>query len=223
MKPHHFQTLVVGALCLSAAVLAGETYNHHQELVDLQAAARNVPADPVPALRADINALGDQLKALQPQMLSLADTQRQQTTEQIALGKQQDELAASLKALETTPQGPSSADLAALEQRVTEAEAALDRLSSHHTVPTAITTPPSASTDQVAKSKAPAPPFTLLGVETRGSVRFLAVQPPGPHSLSTVHLLQLGDRLNGWQLQEIRRNDVVFQVDGHGSRTLPLP
>ncbi len=58
MKVIHFQALVVGALCLGAAVLAAETYNHHQQLAELQAAAHNAPADPAPALRRDARCVG---------------------------------------------------------------------------------------------------------------------------------------------------------------------
>lgn len=223
MKPHHFQTLVLGALCVGAAVLAAETYNHHQQLGELLTAARNTPVDPVPAIRHDLTALGDHLDALQPQVLALREAQSQHTSLQIALGKQQDELAASLKAIEVLPRGPSSTDLATLAQRLTTAETELKQLSTRPTQPVAAKTPPSTSADQMAKPKVLAPPFTLLGLETRGTVRFVAVQPPGTHSLSTVHLLQLGDSLNGWQLHAFHGDQVVFEVPGHGSRSLPLP
>ncbi|MCY1433768.1 hypothetical protein D9M71_498060 [compost metagenome] len=84
-------------------------------------------------------------------------------------------------------------------------------------------TRPAVPMDQKAKAKAPAPPLTLLGIETRGVVRFVAALPVRAHSLSTVHLLQPGDCLNGWQLRTIREDEAVFHVPGHGDRTLPLP
>ena len=223
MKVLHFQALVVGALCLGAAVLAAETYNHHQQLAELQAAARNAPADPAPALRRDIDALADKLTTLQPQVVALGESQGRHTTAQVALGQQQDELAASLKTLQAAPPGPSRTDLKALEHRLATAEATLEKLSARLAVPTADTTQPKASTSEKAKAKPLAPPFTLLGIETRGDIRFVAALPAGAHSLTTVHLLQPGDSLNSWQLRAIRADQVVFHVPGHGDCTLPLP
>lgn len=223
MKVQHFQALVIGALCLGAAVLAAETYNHHQQLAELQAAARDTPADPVPALRRDIDALGNTLATLQPQVVALGEAQGQSASAQAGLGQQLAELTASLKALQAIPRGPSSADLARLEQRLATAEAALEKLSSTPAVPATATARPATATVPNAKAKAPTPPFTLLGIETRGAVRFVAALPAGARSLSTVHLLQPGDSLNNWQLRTIRADQAVFHVPGHGDRTLPLP
>ncbi|MCX2706994.1 MULTISPECIES: hypothetical protein [unclassified Pseudomonas] len=222
MKVLHFQALVVGALCLGAAVLAAETYNHHQQLAELQAAARNAPADPTPALRRDIDALADKLTTLQPQVVELGEAQSRHTTAQVALGQQQDELAASLKTLHSAPPGSSSTDMTALEQRLAAAEATLEKMSVRPAMPAAATTQPKASSSEKAKAKALTPPFTLLGIETRGDVRFVATLPVGAHSLTTMHLLQPGDSFNSWQLRAIRADQVVFHIPGHGDRTLPL-
>lgn len=223
MKVLHFQALVVGALCLGAAVLAAETYNHHQQLAELQDTVRNAPADPVPALRRDIDALSDRLATLQPQVVALGEEQGRHTAAQVALGQQQDELAVSLKALEAAPPSPSSNDLKALEQRLASAEATLKQLSVHPAVPAVTNTQSKAPTGEKAKAKPLAPPFTLLGIETRGDISFVAALPAGAHSLTTVHLLQPGDSLNSWQLRAIRAGQVVFHVPGHGDHTLSLP
>ncbi|MNJ37279.1 hypothetical protein D3C77_320900 [compost metagenome] len=204
-------------------MLAAETYNHHQQLAELQADARNAPADPAPALRRDIDALADRLTTLQPQVVALSEVQGRQTTAQAALTQQQDELAASLKTLQAAPPGPSSNDLTVLEQRLATAEATLEKLSARPSVPAAANTQPKATTGEKAKAKPLAPPFTLLGIETRGDVRFVAALPAGAHSLTTVHLLQPGDSLNSWQLRAIRADQVVFHVPGQGDHTLPLP
>jgi uncharacterized protein YukE len=220
MKVHRFQALVIGGLCLSAAVLAGETYNQHQQLAELQAAARSVPADPAPALRRDVDALANTLATLQPQVAALRDAQGQHASAQTTLSQQLEEMAASLKAVQAAPSGPGSADFSAVEQRLGKAEIALETLSTRASVPAADTRP---ATPVGQKAKATVPPLTLLGIETRGVVRFVAALPIGAHSLSTVHLLQPGDSLNGWQLRTIREDEAVFHVPGHGDRTLPLP
>ncbi|MFA7892151.1 hypothetical protein [Pseudomonas putida] len=222
MKVHHFQALVIGALCLGAAVLAAETYNQHQQLAELQSAARNAPADPSPSLRRNIGELRTTLATLPPQVAALEDAQHQHTSAQATFGQQLDELAASVRVLQALPPGPSSADLTALAQRMGAAEAALEKLSTAPKVPIAASSPTSPLSDQ-SKAKAPQPPFTLKGIETRGTVRFVAALPAGAHALSTVHLLQPGDSLNGWQLRAIREGQAVFHVPGHGDRTLPIP
>ncbi|AEJ12919.1 MULTISPECIES: hypothetical protein [Pseudomonas] len=222
MKVHHFQALVLGALCLGAAVLAAVTYNHHQQLTALLVAADSAPADPVPALRRDLDALGTTLAALPAQVNALGEHQRQQDATFTTLSKQLDEVSATLKAIEAEPLGPTKADLVALEQRLGNTETAVHALEARPTAPS--TQPqPAASAKPAAKAQTPTPPFTLLGVETRGDVRFVSVLPAGAHALSTVHLLQPGDSLNGWQLKTIRRNQAVFQVPGLGERSLPLP
>ncbi|MNP24684.1 hypothetical protein D3C76_1174590 [compost metagenome] len=222
MKVHHFQALVLGALCLGAAVLAAVTYNHQQQLTALLVAAKNAPADPVPALRRDLDALGASLATLPPQVKALDEHQRQQDATFATLSKQLDEVSASLKVIRAVPPGPTKADLAALEQRLGNAETAVHALVVRPAAPSA-QPQPTASAKPAAKTQTPTPPFTLLGVETRGEVRFVSAQPAGAHALSTVHLLQSGDSLNGWQLKTIRRNQAVFQVPGLGERSLPLP
>ncbi|WP_264312482.1 hypothetical protein [Pseudomonas putida] len=222
MKVHHFQALVLGALCLGAAVLAAVTYNHQQQLTALLVAADNAPADPPPALRRDLDALGATVAALPPQVKTLGEHQRQQDATFAALSKQLGEVSASLTSIEAVPVGPTKADLAALEQRMGNAETAVHALVARHVAPSA-QPKPAASAKPAAKTQTPTPPFTLLGVETRGEVRFVSAQPAGAHALSTVHLLQSGDSLNGWQLKTIRRNQAVFQVPGLGERSLPLP
>ncbi|HDS0918376.1 TPA: hypothetical protein QEM85_000257 [Pseudomonas putida] len=222
MKVHHFQALVIGALCLGAAVLAAESYNQHQQLSELQTAARNAPADPGPSLRRDIGELRTTLATLSPQVAAQEDAQHQHTTAQATLGQQLDELAASVRVLQALPPGPSSADLTALAQRMGAAEVILEKLSTAPTVPAAAV-PPTPPISGQSKAKAPQPPFTLQGIETRGTIRFVAVLPAGAHALSTVHLLQPGDSLNGWQLRAIRKGQAVFHVPGHGDRTLPIP
>lgn len=222
MKVHHFQALVLGALCLGAAVLAAVTYNHQQQLTALLVAANSAPADPVPALRRDLDALGATLAALPPQVKALGEYQRQQDATSATLSKQLDEVSATLKVIEAEPLGPTKADLAALEQRLGNAENAVHALDARPALPSA-QPQPAAPAKPAAKTQTPTPPFTLLGVETRGEVRFVSAQPAGAHALSTVHLLQPGDSLNGWLLKTIRRNQAVFQVPGLGERSLPLP
>ena len=151
------------------------------------------------------------------------DAQHQHTSAQATLGQQLDELAASVRTLQAVPAGPTSADLTALAHRMSATEATLEKLSAAPKVPKVTATSQSASIREKTKTKAPQPPFTLQGIETRGTIRFVVALPVGAHALSTVHLLQPGDSLNGWQLRAIREGQAVFHVPGHGDRTLPIP
>lgn len=222
MKVHHFQALMLGALCLGAAVLAAVTYNHQQQLTALLFAAENAPADPDPALRRNLDAHGATVAALPPQVKALGEHQRQQDATLAILVKQVDEMSVSLKTIGAAPPGPTKAELDALEQRLGNAETTIHALEARPAVPS-VQTQSAASGKQAAKIQAPTPPFTLLGVETRGDVRFVSALPAGAHALSTVHLLQPGDSLNGWELKAIRWNQAVFKVPRLGERSLPLP
>ncbi len=223
MKAHHFQALVIGALCLGAAVLAAENYNQHQQLAELQTAVRNAPADPGPSLRRDIGELRTTLSTLQPQVADLEDVLHQHATAQATLGQQLDDLTAAVRVLQAVPSGPSSADLTALDQRISAAEVVVEKLMTAPKAPATTAASPSASISEKSTAKAPQPPFTLQGIETRGTIRFVVALPAGAHALSTVHLLQPGDSLNGWQLNAIRHGQAVFHVPGHGDRILLIP
>lgn len=66
------------------------------------------------------------------------------------------------------------------------------------------------------------PAFQLLGVESRGGERFLAIQPNGTAGLAAVRLLRLGDAEGRWQLDALEPQNAVFRVDQQ-TRRLPLP
>lgn len=66
------------------------------------------------------------------------------------------------------------------------------------------------------------PAFQLLGVESRGGERFLAIQPNGSSGLAAVQLLRLGDAEGRWQLDAREPRSAVFRVDQQ-ARRLPLP
>lgn len=66
------------------------------------------------------------------------------------------------------------------------------------------------------------PAFQLLGVESRGGERFLAIQPQGSAGLAAVRLLRLGDAEGRWQLDALEPQNAVFRVDQQ-TRRLPLP
>ena len=59
------------------------------------------------------------------------------------------------------------------------------------------------------------PTFQVLGVESRGGVRFLAIQPQGSTGLASVHLLRVGDTEGRWQLEALDSRTAHFRIDQH--------
>lgn len=66
------------------------------------------------------------------------------------------------------------------------------------------------------------PTFQLLGIESRGGERFLAIQPNDTTGLTAVRLLRVGDAEGRWQLENLAPQSAVFRV-GQQTRRLPLP
>lgn len=58
------------------------------------------------------------------------------------------------------------------------------------------------------------PPFTVLGIESRGGEMFASIAPSHSksYSLSQVKLLRIGDSYKNWHLRNIKNNAVVFNV-----------
>jgi hypothetical protein len=77
---------------------------------------------------------------------------------------------------------------------------------------------PAKSASSDASTPAPEPPFMLLGIETRGGERFLAVAPEGVHALSQVRLLRPGDTQDNWRLEALSADVAEFRIDGHTQR-----
>lgn len=69
----------------------------------------------------------------------------------------------------------------------------------------------------VAKPKQPVvktlvPPFSVVGIESRGGELFVSVAPSKSYSLNQIKLLRTGDSYRSWQLKSIRTNAAVFNV-----------
>lgn len=66
------------------------------------------------------------------------------------------------------------------------------------------------------------PTFQVLGVESRGGERFLAIQPYDTAGLASVRLLRVGDTEGRWQLEALDSRTAHFRIDQH-TRHLLLP
>ncbi|MGY4494591.1 hypothetical protein [Pseudomonas sp. TE3610] len=227
MKIQTFHDLLIGALCIAATLLAALTYNHHQQLAAMVAVAAQAQPDPAPALRRDLDLLRDGQANLQAQMSDLSSQQEAVTASLAATRQQFDRLGAAVaEQSRSTANAPSTEVFTAWQQRLDKAEGELAHLQAQlaaksqplpHSKPTP-TPAPKAITPRPAE-----PPLSVLGIETRGSARFVSVLPTGARSLSAVQLLQPGESLDGWQLRTIESDRAVFQIAGHADRSLPLP
>ncbi|MCW2098804.1 UNVERIFIED_ORG: hypothetical protein M2393_001086 [Pseudomonas psychrophila] len=108
----------------------------------------------------------------------------------------------------------SGTDLAALQNRL---DALVQQVSA--TKPVANNARPRTAKPRPAPTT---PALQLLGVESRGGERFLAIQPNGTAGLAAVRLLRLGDAEGRWQLDALEPQNAVFRVDQQ-TRRLPLP
>lgn len=108
----------------------------------------------------------------------------------------------------------SATDLAALQGR-------LDALVQQINTAKPVATKPR---PRAAKPRATplTPAFQLLGIESRGGERFLAIQPNDTTGLTAVRLLQVGDTEGRWQLETLEPQSALFRV-GQQTRRLPLP
>ncbi len=108
----------------------------------------------------------------------------------------------------------SATDLAALQSRL---DALVQQLNTAKPVATRLR-------PRAAKPRATsiAPTFRLLGIESRGGERFLAIQPNDRAALTDVRLLRVGDAEGRWQLETLEPQSAVFRV-GQQTRRLSLP
>lgn len=227
MKIQTFHDLLIGALCIAATLLAAVTYNHHQQLAAMVAEAAQTQPDPAPALRRDLDLLRDGQATLQAQFRDLTSQQKTVTASQAANRQQFDRLEAAVaEQAQSAANVPGSEVFAAWQQRLDKVEGDLAHVQTQLAAkaqPLPRAEPAPMPKAKVKSPRLAQPPFSVQGIETRGSARFLSVLPIGARSLSAVQLLQPGDSLDGWQLREIQRDQAVFQVAGHADRSLPLP
>jgi hypothetical protein len=223
MKASTFQTLIVGLLCLAVAGLSGGWYNQFQRLAELQ--STNIQhLHTLDTLQRDSNALKDAQEKLQYALKDLK--QMVNTGEQQAntLDPMLDQWAQEIQELrDGLAARATQADLTALRTRIEQVEQQLLDLRTKPFPP-----PPTPSATKPKQTAHPmpvllSPPFSVLGVESRGGERFLAVAPPDSRSLTDVRLLHSGEQVGTWQLKVLEPNSAIFAVAAQPDQTVHLP
>lgn len=223
MKASTFQTLIIGLLCLAVAGLSGGLYNQYQRVAELQS-TNTQHLQTLDSLQRDSSALKDAQEKLQyalKDLKQMVDTGEQQAN---TLDPMLDQWAQEIQELrDGLAARATAADMTVLRARFEHVEQQLLDLKTQPSPP-----PPSPSATKPKKNarRKPvplSPPFSVLGVESRGGERFLAVAPHDSRSLIDVRLLHSGEQLGAWYLKVLEPNSAIFAVAAQPDQTVHLP
>ncbi|BBP65807.1 hypothetical protein PHLH5_33480 [Pseudomonas sp. Cab53] len=223
MKASTFQTLIVGSLCLAVSGLSGGLYNQYQRVAELEYAdTQRLQA--LNTLQRDSSTLMDAQEKLQyalKDLKQMVDTGEQQAN---TLDPMLDQWAQEIQELrDGLADRATEADMITLRARLEHVEQQLLDIKTQPPLP-----PPTPSSAKPKKASRPnpaplSPPFSVLGVESRGGERFLAVAPPDSRSLKDIQLLHNGEQLGTWQLKALEPNAAIFTVPTQPDQTVQLP
>ena len=223
MKASTFQTLIIGFLCLAIAGLSGGLYNQSQRMAELQNTSTQ-HLQTLDTLQRDSSALKDAQKKLQfalKDLRQMVDTGEQQAN---ILDPMLDQWAQEIQELrDGLAARATEADMTALRARLEQVEQQLLNLKSKPKVPS-----PTPSTAKPKKTAPPqpaplSPPFSVLGVESRGGERFLVIAPHDSRSLVDVRLLQNGEQTGTWRLKVLEQTSATFAVVAQPDQTVQFP
>ena len=223
MKASTFQTIIVGLLCLAVAGLSGGLFNQYQRMAELQS-TNTQRFQTLDTLQRDLSALRDAQEKLQYSLKDLkqmVDTGEQQAN---TLDPMLDQWAQEIQEMrDGLAERATVKDLTALSGRFEHVEQQLLELKTQPSLP-----PPTSSANKPKKTAPPkpvplSPPFSVLGVESRGGERFLAVAPHDSSSLIDVRLLHAGEQFGAWHLKVLEPHSAIFSVVAQPDQTVHLP
>ena len=222
MKASTLQTFIIGLLCLAAAGLSGVLYNQYKRVAELQS-TNTQHLKTLDTLQRDSNALKDAQEQLQyalKDLKQMVDNGEQQAN---TLDPMLDQWAQEIQELrDGLATRATAADLTALRASLEQVE---QQFHEHKPQPSP---PPPPSATKPKKTARPkpvplSPPFSVLGVESRGGERFLAVAPHDSRSLIDVRLLHAGEQFGAWHLKVLEPHSAIFSVVAQPDQTVQLP
>lgn len=224
MRATSFHAMVIGVLCLCTAGLAAVAVNQNRQLQALQAMPReNSSASDYQGkwneLKNEQDSTGAAIKALRITSSDLLSTQNQ-------IGQQLNQFVADLESLkQSLPKPVASVDLKPLELRLSELKEQLlqVRVQAASQPRTKAPSSHSGKPRLAPRAQIQAPPFSIMGSETRGPERFLSLVPIGEQTLRSVRLVQPGESFAGWRLENLNTGTAVFSIAGQAPHTLAIP
>lgn len=223
MKASTFQTIIVGLLCLAVAGLSGGLFNQYQRMAELRS-TNTQRLQTLNTLQRDLTELKDAQEKLQfalKDLKQMVDTGEQKAN---ILDPMLDQWAHAIQEMrDGLADRATVKELTALRGRFEHVEQQLLELK---TQPSLL--PPTPSANKPKKTAPPkpvplSPPFSVLGVESRGGERFLAVAPHDSSSLIDVRLLHTGEQFGAWHLKVLEPHSAIFSVDAQPDQTVQLP
>jgi predicted RNase H-like nuclease (RuvC/YqgF family) len=208
---------------LAVAGLSGGLYNQYQRVAELQSTNTQYQQT-LDTLQRDANALKDAQEKLQyalKDLKQMVDSGEQQAN---TLDPMLNQWAQEIQELrDGLAARATAADMTALRARLEQVEQQLLDLKPQPSPP-----PPISSVTKPKQTARPkpiplSPPFSVLGVESRGGERFLAVAPADSRSLTEVRLLHSGEQLGAWHLKVLEPNSAIFAVATQPDQTVQLP
>lgn len=210
MKARQWTTAV---LVLAGCALIGAGFLHHQQRLDALL-HRQLDDTALPSLRGELDALRALHIHLQTELRQLVSQLSALDDSHARLEQRLDRHQTQLSTMLERPDDPRWQTLI---QRIEQLEV--------RPVPVVR---PVAQARKPAARPAPArlalPPLPQpLGLELRGTERFVAVAPADSQTLAAARLLRPGDRFGAWTLQRLDARAAVFSAPGQSEQTLPLP
>ena len=101
----------------------------------------------------------------------------------------------------------TASELQALKDAVTAVSASVQKFEAEKALQRPSQRPPFKPTPK-------APPFSVQGIELRSGHRFVAISALGMAAPEHITLLRVGDHHQGWRLEAIEPQAVLFRVDG---------
>lgn len=224
MNTTTFQGLVLGIVCVCTAGLGGVAVTQHRQLESLHSARTS--SDVLEQQDERWSKVERAQVKLQAALGPIQREQQQQADALEGLQQRTEQTATALQSLvDAPPPEPISEDLAPIENRLQMLEQRADaqdaRLKQTSKPPRAAK--PAKVVSKIQPSAKPVPPFEVLGLESRGAERFLAVLPSGEPALRYVRLLQPGETFGGWTLRVASTGTATFAIPGSPDQTLAIP
>jgi hypothetical protein len=221
MKALTFETLILGLLCLSVAGLSGGWYHQYQRVSELQRTSAQ-DLQNLHALQRDARTQQASQEKLQDTLNNLLHSVDAGLQQAHTRDPELDQWAEAVQELrEGLHARAFAADMTVVRARLEHAEQQLLGLKTQS--PSSTPRPSQPRHPPRPKPIPVLPPFSVLGLESRGGEQFLAVAPHNSRALADVRLLHRGEQLGHWRLKTLTAHSAIFAVAAQPDQAVQLP